>query len=241
MRKNILIATHGVPVDYHNSLIPRIINHLGFSIEWSDDRRADLIIYGPNFHRQKNYRWTPKPLRPIFEKFKESRPNHSGVTIFQTGENIRSDFIETDFKITFDLAVSSKKHIRLPYWMEAVDWSHEGIKVNQNVRFGRPIDLFRLTKPLGLTFLRKPTRIVLFSSHLREPRKTLFNELSNVLPVSGYGPYFDAQIKDHNSSNFSKHEILKNFAFNLCPENGMYPGYYTEKICLLYTSPSPRD
>jgi len=25
-------------------------------------------------------------------------------------------------------------------------------------------------------------------------------------------------------------DILKDFSFNLCPENGLYPGYYTEKI-----------
>jgi hypothetical protein len=27
-----------------------------------------------------------------------------------------------------------------------------------------------------------------------------------------------------------KHSLLQDFAFNLCPENGMYPGYYTEKV-----------
>jgi hypothetical protein len=27
-----------------------------------------------------------------------------------------------------------------------------------------------------------------------------------------------------------KYDELQHFAFNLCPENGMHPGYYTEKI-----------
>jgi hypothetical protein len=27
-----------------------------------------------------------------------------------------------------------------------------------------------------------------------------------------------------------KFDELQHFAFNLCPENGMFPGYYTEKI-----------
>ena len=26
------------------------------------------------------------------------------------------------------------------------------------------------------------------------------------------------------------YEILKNYSFNLCPENALYPGYYTEKV-----------
>jgi hypothetical protein len=50
------------------------------------------------------------------------------------------------------------------------------------------------------------------------------------MPTVGHGPFFDHSIKDHNVSGFMKKEIMSNFGFNLCPENSMYPGYYTEKI-----------
>ena len=33
-------------------------------------------------------------------------------------------------------------------------------------------------------------------------------------------------------------EILKKYAFNLCPENSLYPGYYTEKIPEAFLSKS---
>ena len=32
------------------------------------------------------------------------------------------------------------------------------------------------------------------------------------------------------ASDFRKSDILQQYAFNLCPENGLYPGYATEKI-----------
>ena len=50
------------------------------------------------------------------------------------------------------------------------------------------------------------------------------------MPVDGMGSYFDLTIKDHHRSGFFKKDILENYAFNLCPENGIYSGYVTEKI-----------
>ncbi len=59
-----------------------------------------------------------------------------------------------------------------------------------------------------------------------------------------YGKLFDKSIVNHNSSNFTKLSILENYEFNLCPENQIYPGYFTEKIpeaylagCIPITSP----
>ena len=45
-----------------------------------------------------------------------------------------------------------------------------------------------------------------------------------------FGKSFNTQIKNHSESGLIKFDELQNFAFNLCPENGMHPGYYTEKI-----------
>jgi hypothetical protein len=51
-----------------------------------------------------------------------------------------------------------------------------------------------------------------------------------VIPVTGFGAHFNSNIQNHHLSGILKHDLLQDFAFNLCPENGMYPGYYTEKI-----------
>jgi hypothetical protein len=50
------------------------------------------------------------------------------------------------------------------------------------------------------------------------------------MPVDGMGPHFNKDIKHHHTSDFRKSDILQQYAFNLCPENGIYPGYITEKI-----------
>jgi hypothetical protein len=84
--------------------------------------------------------------------------------------------------------------------------------------------------PIGTEFLKKEKKICIFSSHLNEPRKSILDKFSENFQVDGYGPFFNKNIKNHNSSNIIKKEILKNYAFNLCPENSLYPGYYTEKI-----------
>ena len=111
-----------------------------------------------------------------------------------------------------------------------IDWSHEGITGNQNPRYGQLMSIERLMQPLGTRYLEKPRAAAFLSSHIREPRKTLFEAVQKVIPVTGFGAFFNQDIKNHHLSGFLKQEVLQDFGFNLCPENGMYPGYYTEKI-----------
>jgi hypothetical protein len=114
--------------------------------------------------------------------------------------------------------------------MEVIDWSHEGIVGNQNPRYGQLLTIERLMQPLGKQFLERKREAVFLSSHIREPRKTLFETVQKVMPITGFGPYFNKNIKSHHESGFLKKTLLQEFGFNLCPENSMYPGYYTEKI-----------
>jgi hypothetical protein len=58
----------------------------------------------------------------------------------------------------------------------------------------------------------------------------MYDNFSKNFTVNGYGPYFNKNISHHNFNPLSKKEILKKYAFNLCPENSLYPGYYTEKV-----------
>ena len=84
--------------------------------------------------------------------------------------------------------------------------------------------------PLGDQYLKRGGTCAMLSSHLREPRGSLFKALEKVVPTQGFGAFFNKEIKDHHSSGFLKRDVLKDFSYNLCPENGLYPGYYTEKI-----------
>jgi hypothetical protein len=195
------------------------------------------MILGPFLDIQKKkYRWCPKPLRPLAISVDNSLQGLMNtrklqpLTLFHTQENVRYDQIKADYSISFDLGVQSEKHLRFPYWMEMLDWSHEGIIGNTNRRYGELIKISTLMSPLGNQFLARGNSCAMLSSHLREPRGSLYSAIENVIPIQGFGAHFDKTIKDHHSSGFLKKDIIKKFSFNLCPENGLYPGYYTEKI-----------
>jgi len=235
--KTIRIALLGTPRDYSFSLVPLIIQNLGYRIQWTSAMRADLVIYGSFYNpNAPRLRWLPKSWRQkassvvdALEKQLASR-RIPPVTLFHTGENLRHDHLSADFAISHDLNVRSENHFRLPYWMEMIDWSHEGLVGNHNPRYGELLKLERLQAPLGNQFLQRDQRAVLMTSHLREPRASCLEALKKLMPVDGMGPYFNKEIKDHHSSQFQKKTILEKYAYNFCPENGIYAGYVTEKI-----------
>jgi Glycosyltransferase family 10 (fucosyltransferase) C-term len=230
----IKIATEGVPHDYRSSLLPIVIQSMGYRIDWVNSEEADLLILGPFYKKnQKPYRWCPKPLRPILSNSIETlsrKRKQAPVTLFHTQENARHDYVDADYSISFDLGVQSERHFRFPYWMEMLDWSHEGLVGNINPRYGELLNISTLMTPLGSQYLNRGGSCALLSSHLREPRGSLFKALEKVVSTQGFGAFFNKKIKDHHSSGFLKKDILKDFSYNLCPENGLYPGYYTEKI-----------
>jgi hypothetical protein len=234
--KPIKIATLGVSKDFQESLIPTIIRSLGFMPTWTAPSNCQLLIYGPFFEEKKVKNWIPKPLRPLLSphdgnrQSKKTSRTDQALSLFITGENMRHDFQNCDRSISFDLGISNPHHFRMPYWMEMIDWSEEGVSGNQNVRFGKLLNLNRLLQPLGEDFLNRPQKAAIFASHLREPRRTLLEALKSQIEVVEFGKSFNTQIKNHSESGLIKFDELQNFAFNLCPENGMHPGYYTEKI-----------
>jgi hypothetical protein len=236
-QKTIRISCLGTPSDYGTSLVPLIIQSLGYKIQWVRPVRADLVIYGSFYDvHAPRLRWLPRVWRQkagqwvdIVEK-ELSKRKLPPITLFHTAENLRHDHIRADLSISHDLDVESNRHFRLPYWMEMVDWSHEGLYGNYNPRFGMLLTIDRMQKPLGREFLKRPRRAIIMSSHLREPRASCLQAVEQCIPVDGFGPYFDRQIKSHHHSNFLKQDLLKKYAFNLCPENGLFPGYITEKI-----------
>lgn len=232
----IRISTVGVPSDYKTSLVPAICQSLGYQIQWVEPKNCQLMIIG-SFYKfgKKKLSWCPKPLRPLMGALGDEirsiiHSPHHPLILFQTGENLRHDFISSDYSLSFDLGVSSEHHFRMPYWMEVTNWSEDGVTGNANPRYGPLLDINRLLKPLGTDFLNRPQKAVIFASHLREPRSTLLNAVKKEIAVVEYGKSFNPLIKNHLESGLVKFDELQEFAFNLCPENGMYPGYYTEKI-----------
>jgi hypothetical protein len=232
------------------NLIQKLSNK---EIIFTDAKSADILFIGPcdiisiprriinSLTRRLNFK---QELKKKIEYLRQStilRKNQP-IKIFLNHENFRHDEVESDFTISFDLGVNNPNHIRIPVWKENIDWSNHGIKRNEKpiiggkeylylniLRFGYFYNVDDLLRPQGDNFLKKKN-ICMFSTYMPEPRKTIYEEFSKSFKVDGYGPYFDKDLKTHNEGNFTKSEIMKNYAFNLCPHNNNYPGQYEEKV-----------
>ena len=211
-------------------------------IEFVVPEKADLIFIGPYDHFSfKRYCLNTilkkTPWLNFFNNLDLYLLNRKmkPLRIFCTSEPIQYNAIKADYYISSNPGLDSSNHLRLPLWKESIDWTSEGcfreknMKHSNAVRFGKFHLIEDLSIPQGDAFLKKKGMCI-FSSHLHNERKIIYSQFNKHLGVKGFGSCFDPTIKNHNSSNFFKIDIMKNFSFNLCPENSLHPGYYTEKI-----------
>jgi hypothetical protein len=227
---------------FSDTVIYHLIRQLSKKkIEITSPSKADLLILGPyNLHTYTRKIFNSIKKRINLEKYFKnidilSLRSYQPLKIFYCTENFSLDSYKANYYISSNLGVHEyeNKHLRFPLWKDNIDWSHAGVKRDVNTgnarRFGSFYKIEDLMMPQGEDFLKKKN-ICIFSSHLNQPRKSFYLNFSKNFRVDGYGLYFDKSIKDHNSSKYKKKDIMKNYSFNLCPENFMYPGFYTEKI-----------
>lgn len=227
-----------------NTVIFNLIKQLSNAkILFVAPKDADLLFLGPyNLESIKNRiirrlsrDINIKKISEYFEYFQRKTVfrKYQPITIFYAHENIRHDAIKSNFSINSDLGVNSDLHLRFPVWKENINWSEFGIiredKTDINHRYGSYYDIEDMMRPQGKNFLSKKNFCII-TSHMNQPRGLIYHAFKNEFIVDGYGPFFDKKIKNHNVSNFYKKDILKNYAFNLCPHNFIYPGLYEEKV-----------
>jgi hypothetical protein len=214
-------------------------------IEFVTPDKADLLLIGPyDLHsfRRKFYNFLKRKIKYFIylenylnnlDIYLLKRANKT-IRVFYNNETYSHNFFKADYSISSFLGIADKNHLRFPHWKDHIDWTHEGINRGSNVgnalRFGFFYNIESLMKPQGDEFLKKKRAMCIFTSHLNEPRKIFYNNFSKEFKIDGYGRYFDKNISNHNLSPYKKIDIMKNYSFNLCPENIMYPGSYTEKI-----------
>ena len=217
---------------YEDSLPIAVLKWLcGSTLEITTPNKAELIIVGSFRPRRRGVKklayLAGKPL---------IRENRSALRLFHVYENIRHDAVPSDYTISSDLGVNADNHFRLPFWMESLDWAKHGVENKKSKRVRRLLEIEELMVPNGRRLLERPRKAALFCAHLKEPRRTLFDALSKIMPTEGFGPAFALDVAHHDASNFFKDDVLQGFAVNLCPENSLYPGYCTEKIIEAYGS-----
>ena len=142
--------------------------------------------------------------------------------IFYTGENKRPNYNECDYSLTFDFSDYGGRNIRLPLWMLQIDWFGK-------VNYGNPKFVI---PPSELRESRYSTRpktefcCIVFNNPIPN-RVELIQKLSKYKDVHCYGALPGKQI---GYGEDIKLDIISNYKFNICFENGVHPGYYTEKL-----------
>jgi hypothetical protein len=144
--------------------------------------------------------------------------------VFYTGENVRPPFDSNYIKtFSFDEDSLNGRNTYFPLWMFEIDW------FDTNLRMSR---LNRVLKPEILTQARswpsgKLNDMCAFIGNAEPIRLEAINEFNKYIKVAVYGRFGNKYVKD-------KLEVSKEFTWNLCFENDLYPGYVTEKILEAY-------
>ena len=140
--------------------------------------------------------------------------------IFYTGENKRPNYNECHYSLTFDFDDYGGRNIRLPLWMLQIDWF--GKENYGNPRFVIPPSELRQSR-----FSKRPKTqfcCIVFNNPIPN-RVEILRKLSKYKDIHCYGAPFG----NHFNGEDIKYDILSNYKFNICFENGIHPGYYTEK------------
>lgn len=145
--------------------------------------------------------------------------NDKAVKIFYTGENERPKFPYADYSLSFDHEEYGGKNFRLPHWYLYVNW------------WGAPnfphatISVDSLSKQYVAeeVYDRKNFCNIVIGNPVSN-RIEVATKLNEYKPVHGFGKVFGRHFDG------CKVDLLKNYRYNICFENTIYPGYVTEKL-----------
>ena len=171
-----------------------------------DLENPDYLIYGEGVYGQSHH-------------------SFSNVTkIFYTGENVRPRWGECQFAMTFDHE-NSARHYRLPLyvidmWGAVIEeWTNQYTNIEGNSHdYERDYDT------------RKFCSFVV-SNPNQEIRNKAFHFINEYKKVYSAGPHLNnmSSVLPRDKLQYKLH-FMDDFRFNICFENGSYPGYVTEKL-----------
>jgi len=181
-----------------------------------DDENPDYLIFGdlnPNqsFYTDIHYNWA-----------RYNNPNM--VTIAFTGENVRPPLDKANFAITFD-HLNTSRHYRLPLYV---------VDMHGAVQEGWTDDFYQIKNVVHdyeKDYDNRDFCSFVVSNPRQEMRNAMFYKTSEYKKVHSAGPHLNNMnaILPRDKLKY-KLEFLNNYRFNICFENGSYPGYVTEKI-----------
>lgn len=162
---------------------------------------------------------------------KQIHINDNKLTVFVTHECIHSQVVPnatyyrdncllcTDISMGFDY-LDAKNYVRFPYWL----FRFFPVTKNKDIIAAK-------VKEFNSRCYTKNKFCALIASHdmtgLRTKMICAVNKIETVMLAGKFMQNDKTLIIDFNNN---KHEYLKQFQFNLCPENDVHKGYVTEKI-----------
>jgi hypothetical protein len=232
--------------DIQNSLIYSLIKQVSKkNIKIVNPSKADFIIYGPYNWDEKLfhfYRFLKRKIKSErFSNFVDSyqkklintsifNRKYKPLTLFYCLEPLPYDYIEADYYISYNLGIDKENHLYDGLWKDLLDWSHEKIfrGLSQSAqRLGRFVNIDELMVGQGPDFLKKERKMCLFAGHMTQPRKIIYETFLKHFQIDVYGMHNNKNADANN--NFKKIDIMKKYAFNLCPENKIFPGYTSNR------------
>ena len=208
--------------DEKNNLIKNILNELfGSKVLITNPKKADIcfITVGGKKHKR------------IIEKYREK-------CILFLGENIRPNKYNVPFSLSSDFNSYQGTNMRLPLWYFEIDWYKTGLGLIQLEEIEK-----RLINNGTFTsddFAKRKDCITIFNNP-EGARMDMLKELQRIMDVETYGTLFNNPLGPKKNKRIfykilqiysdykSKIDEMANYKFNFCPENSLFPGYYTEK------------
>jgi hypothetical protein len=163
--------------------------------------------------------YPPDQTRPYPEK-----------TIAYIGENVRPDYRNCRYSLSYDFDTYGDRNCRLPGWYRHLSWPGYARKprvIGGNTVHGfEPlVDVDSLYRPRPLPGAADRELFCCFVASFREGHRMLAVErLREVGRVDVFGLVAGAPYQA------SKFELLSRYRFNLCFEASIFPGWYTEKV-----------
>jgi hypothetical protein len=138
--------------------------------------------------------------------------NYKCVRIFYCPENVRTNFFECDYSISFDF-INRKNHYRLPLY---------------GIWHGLEPDDLISKKDITSEELSEERKFccMVVSNNLSKKRIDFFHKLNKYKKVDSAGKY----LNNVGKPVVDKMDFIKQYKFTLAFENSSFPGYVTEKI-----------
>jgi hypothetical protein len=200
--------------DVNNNFFYHMMKTLKENVTVSSPEDCDILFFScygsnnnlPQFQNKKRIFYTGENLRPVYDNNVIRNPHNF------TGR--------CDISLSFDFEEYDGRNIRLPLWLLQIDWYN---KVTfRNPKFMIPYEQIYKNKFYDKS---KDKFCCMVFNSTSPHRYEILEKLSKYKSVDCFGKPFGNWFDGEDT----KLDIISNYKFNICFENSIHPGYYTEK------------